>query len=142
MTKFKVGDRVAKLDTGEERTIVKADRADNQDTYTLKNKNGFQGFHWWHNDNLTLIERKEKTMEDLKKGDVIYNNFGAHTILARLEDLVWFSYHDSPEKSLTYCLISELDDLGYYLKPEPTEMTVAEVEEKLGHPVKIIKGKK
>lgn len=143
MAKFSTGDRVRALQRDRWHSKYELGTVDEDNSACLfvvwdsgNTSVAFEG-------NLELIERKEKTMEDLQKGDVIYDKEGdAYTVLARLEDIVWLSEYNNPKRIFNYYLISDLEDNDFYLKTEPTEMTVAEVEEKLGYPVKIIRGKK
>lgn len=91
------------------------------------------------NEDLPEINYKEILM-DYKEGDIlIRGNVEEITIIEVLGQV--FFYEDKNGAS-SYGTRKELDVLGYELKtdePEIKEMTVAEIAEKLGHDVKVIK---
>lgn len=157
MTKFKVGDKVKGVYrnggvghqfTDENPCIGVITHIKYKYDYYIIDHNYL---YLWHENELTL---KEKTMEDLKAGDVIefdsWGNTASHRkILARVEDL--FALSESYERGFPgefattfeeWLTLDSIKEDNYRLptKEVTKEMTVAEVEKLVGHKVKIVKG--
>lgn len=91
--------------------------------------------------NLTLA--RPRTIDDIQVGDVIVSPTGKDCpILMRSGEVVIFGYKEDYGYSASIpCTIAELKHLGYTLKqPEViTKLTVAQIAEKLGYEVEIVK---
>lgn len=141
MTQFKVGDVVISnedgldITIGNEYTITNCARKtisflDNVGTPRTRNERDY------------IL--KEKTMDNLKTGDVLvkenrYNEKEEYTVGGVLGKIVFLI--DSDDETSDYLTVSELKPNGYELKTEEEaeELTVAEIEAKLGHKVKVVK---
>ena len=84
----------------------------------------------------------EKTMDNLEVGDVLeykgtYIEDYERKVVAVVDNYV--ITEDSDDQSLNAYTKDQLKEEKWVLKTEPVEMTVAEIAEKLGHDVKVVK---
>lgn len=151
MTKFNIGDRVLKdlytdgshygCHDGKEAIVAEIQ----SDSAIYVDCTPYDKRYLVHPDGLKLLTEKERIIQDIKTGDILVDDGRKYKVLARVEDIVSLSYADNFTEANNWYTIEELERTGYKLKqdePEVKELTVAEVEEKLGHKVKIVKDNK
>lgn len=91
------------------------------------------------------LEPVETTLYDLEVGDVVIDEYGNEkTALEVFTQSCLLSGYIHKDRIGAWCTLKELEEKGYIIKgtPEtkpPVKMTVAEVAEKLGHEVEIVK---
>lgn len=104
---------------------------------------------YWYNE--SDLEHVLESLDDLQAGNyVLDGDKDRLKVLARVEDVVLLSWIEGYRKdwetatASVWRHIEQLKQSGYTLpnqEPEVQELTVAQIAEKLGHPVKIIKEK-
>lgn len=143
MTKYKVGQWCDLVYTnGDELLspnckITRAANIEGVDTYSVLYEEGGESNFWWYNENIKL---KEKTMDNLQVGDTVTKTQWGDEYSFTVDGMVGSVYIGvNEEGEAVMFTASELTDSGYKLEADAKEMTVAEIEEKLGHPVKVVK---
>ena len=94
-------------------------------------------------ENLEKGDEAMKTFENLEKGDEVIDDDGyERTVIERLGEIIFSSRSDDRKAASGYATSHTLKELGWKPK-QPTEapkkLTVAEVSEKLGYELEIIK---
>lgn len=103
------------------------------------------GSGWFMSESyLTKLSKKEASMlsiDELSVGDVLVNDGDERTVLAICGKVACLSLVDGSEEVSDWWTAKELNEEGWKLKDEeePKEMTVAEISEKLGYEVKVVK---
>lgn len=127
--KFKVGD-VVTLHLGlNPRTISKANMQGGQATYTLRDENGYEGFHWWHDHELILIKRKSMYEE----GQILARDGSSfdREVIGVVGKAVFTQ--DMDDRHLNYDSAERLEGRGWLPKgeePEVKEVTLDEIAAK------------
>ena len=161
MTTFTHGQRVTCTIEGINILDAKISIAKNSSTYICQNeKNGGAAddklgykYSWRLNDD--FIERAvtnlkpagPRTLDDIAVGDVIVSSGKEHSILMRIGDVVVMGIkQDYGYYAGSNYTIDQLKHYKYTVKqdevttPAPTKLTVAQIAEKLGYEVEVIKG--
>lgn len=156
--KFKVSDRVEVVKANEHKNhydqfIGQTSQIESIDMYggeypyklSFNDVQGVPGSYWSENE-LKLAEKTMSTndakhsMDNLQVGDILVDKFSEYTVVAILENTIFFLINSDGVASEPYSL-KELKE-SYTLKdaePAIKEMTVADVEKLVGSKVKIVK---
>lgn len=94
-------------------------------------------------DGVSALKLKNRTIKDLRQGDIIACGGIEREVLGVCGRVLFVSaVGNFDEASSCYYTIEELVDMGFRLKSEPEEaleVTMADLEEKYGKKVKVIK---
>jgi len=77
-----------------------------------------------------------------KVGDILVDlNYNEKKVLVVCGEIYALSYIDDFFSFGDWYTQTDLDGIGYKLKPDPKEMTLEEVSKELGYEIKIVEGK-
>lgn len=143
MAKFKKGDRVQVLEDDSTRIgsprkgeMGTVDEDNNVNPWVLRDNGTRMGVN---ENNLELLN---KTLRDMQVGDLVQATDGTKLVLERLTQTFLLSKTSNHSRVDDWWTVAEMEERGFTLKAAPAEakeMTVAEISEKLGYEVKVIK---
>lgn len=155
MSKFKKGDKVVALEDHSGYTLTKGktyvvDSLDYDGDPRVINDEGYKvgvfSFYFELAPKRKYNKRKKvsmkvKTLDNLEVGDVlVLNGRFERTVLAVVRSLIALSVAGDPTDYLGWYTVTQLNKNGHKLKAQPEqpkELTLKEIEEKLGYSVKI-----
>ena len=75
-----------------------------------------------------MLEPEKKTLYNLEKGDMVYDDYGMRKVLLAIDGCYFLSHYEDDAKAGVWYTAADLDDYGY--KPAKTEVEKLTIEVK------------